>query len=823
MNGARSIFMRKGYWLTALAAIVLLAASSGTAYAQLTTTAPKTVEEGDSVTMAVTLKGFIPAGTVRENDQADPVQANETFDVTVTWSIPAGVATDTVTPGEEGEGVDISTVLNTPGVITFEIEENDTLDRVPFSETRMFTVQTLQDVDAEDEAFLWSFSVISNVDMLEDEAGEALVIPTLPPLKLTIEDDETQTYVLDVTTEDPKEGTTIAVTLKAEPRHVQGKAVLTLHLDDGEYSWTNDASDALNDDPITLGSSDGEPLIGALLVAQNMAAITIQTPTGGDGNRDEDSVTLTAYSGAVGRATPRASVTIKVADADALPAVAMMVTDDKGEPDDPQPTSVTEGDTIYVVVTVVDKDEDAIAAEEDLTVALMPTGTADSADYTVVGSSDIKMLAKMSGVIKIEVRGEDDDVGRESLMFDAEVSGDPKVGPGTRTSPAVLSLYIEDATTPQITPKSSDADYDRIKAATADLNPGETVELMTSDLFTVTDGFNAGYSVSVEGDSVSAFASGEVVTINAEIAGESKITVTGTASMSTSSLIPSQTVSNVASLTFPVMVEDTTLSVTVSADPMEIAEGGTSMITATASREITVGDGAVEIDLTVVGDGELDADSIMIAMGDMSGSAMLTATEDDADFEDETVTVVATGSGIEGTMQVEVAVTDNDEAPPDSNQISAKDQDEAYPVIMAAIAAGAGEDEMLTPGESVELMASDLFTVMDGYDATYRVSVDSAAVSGLADGDSISVTAVSAGDAKVTITGTATMMAASSFDASQDATNVASITFPVTVEAEPEPVVPEPVPALPLIAQWLLGLGLMGGGARQLFRRRRQG
>ena len=33
----------------------------------------------------------------------------------------------------------------------------------------------------------------------------------------------------------------------------------------------------------------------------------------------------------------------------------------------------------------------------------------------------------------------------------------------------------------------------------------------------------------------------------------------------------------------------------------------------------------------------------------------------------------------------------------------------------------------------------------------------------------------------------------------------------------------EPVPALPLIAQWLLGLGLMGGGVRQLFRRRRQG
>ena len=49
------------------------------------------------------------------------------------------------------------------------------------------------------------------------------------------------------------------------------------------------------------------------------------------------------------------TVTIKVADIHALPAVAMMVTDKDGKADDPQPTSVTEGDTIYVAVTVVDK------------------------------------------------------------------------------------------------------------------------------------------------------------------------------------------------------------------------------------------------------------------------------------------------------------------------------------------------------------------------------------------------------------------------------------------------------------------------------------
>ena len=143
--------------------------------------------------------------------------------------------------------------------------------------------------------------------------------------------------------------------------------------------------------------------------------------------------------------------------------------------------------------------------------------------------------------------------------------------------------------------------------------------------------------------------------------------------------------SNVAELTFPVMVVDAELVVTLSAEPMEIEAGGTTMITATANRAVTAGDGAVEIALAVVGDGTLDPESIMIAMGDMSGSAMLTANE--------SVTVVATGSGVSGLMQVAVTVTDG----------------------------------------------------------------------------------------------------------------------------------PASVPALPLIAQWLLGLGLMGGGARQLFRRRRQG
>ena len=193
-------------------------------------------------------------------------------------------------------------------------------------------------------------------------------------------------------------------------------------------------------------------------------------------------------------------------------------------------------------------------------------------------------------------------------------------------------------------------------------------------------------------------------------------------------------------------------------------------------------DGAVEVTLSVVGNATLDADSITIAMGAMSGSAILTATEDDADYADETVTVVASGSGIDGQTSVEIAVTDNDEAPvaPEpENVIEPKATDVAYPVITGAIEAAAG-DEGLNPGESFSLSASDLFTVSEGYTAAYAVTVEGTAVSASVSGDTVSVTAEMAGEATVTITGTA-RAAASSLEPSQTSTHTAELKFPVTV------------------------------------------
>ena len=97
------------------------------------------------------------------------------------------------------------------------------------------------------------------------------------------------------------------------------------------------------------------------------------------------------------------------------------------------------------------------------------------------------------------------------------------------------------------------------------------------------------------------------------------------------------------------------------ADSMEIMEGGSTMLTATASRMVEASDGDVTVNLQVIGDGTLSAESITIAAGSDSGSVTLTATEDDDDYDDETVTVIA--SGRRPLTTIEIAVTDNDEAP----------------------------------------------------------------------------------------------------------------------------------------------------------------
>ena len=171
----------------------------------------------------------------------------------------------------------------------------------------------------------------------------------------------------------------------------------------------------------------------------------------------------------------------------------------------------------------------------------------------------------------------------------------------------MLTLGIVDATAKKIWPKDSDADYDKIKAAIAAgagddemLNPGEMVTLMTDDLFGVADGYTGSYSVSVEGGAASASASGDAISIEAMMAGESHITVTGTARMG-STLMSEQTVSNVASLTFPVTVVDMELMITLEMPDGvmdgNIVEGETRSTSSRcqANRAVTAAEDTIEV------------------------------------------------------------------------------------------------------------------------------------------------------------------------------------------------------------------------------------
>jgi hypothetical protein len=240
----------------------------------------------------------------------------------------------------------------------------------------------------------------------------------------------------------------------------------------------------------------------------------------------------------------------------------------------------------------------------------------------------------------------DEDVGMETLMFDATVSGEKDNGAETRTSAGVLTLSITDATTKKIWPKGETGTYPAEVAAALEagkgedgkLNPGEMVEIMTDDLFGVMAGYTASYGVSVEGDAVTANASGETVTITAVKKGESVVTVTGTANMAASSFEVSQDTSNVAKVKFKVMVEDMPLMITLEMpdNVMEgnIVEGSSYDITAQANRMITEADGSVEVMImrdrsqSDADDDDFTVGSAMIMAGYDSATAELMVTED---------------------------------------------------------------------------------------------------------------------------------------------------------------------------------------------------
>ena len=640
MNGARTTFMRRGYLLTALSALLLLAASVGTASAQqdmpgVTITGPSmnTVNEGGTATYTVSVKGYV--GVATGPNAAD---ANNPPPFMVTLSTLEVDSTNAAAAGEAGEADDLNANAHVRQVSFDPPPNSSQSNRLLFTASKTISVATLHDNDAENERFTLGFDELTGVDHVWTAAtgGTNIALGTAGtaarPDTLIIDDDETQTYKLTLAPgQTPTEGTPFTVNLTASPAHMNGSGSLQVNIDK-QQGWTVTVEgETSGDGSTTVGNAENNP----------SRAITITQAAGaanGDGNRVADTVTVSAHTGRIGASKEEASLSIDVADANLLQAVTAKVVDSDGVVLKEQPTSVEEGKSVKIRVMPLNKDGKVTTADEALEVALSSSGSADARDYRLSAPIQITAGQNNSNVVDLIVET-DEDVGMEMLMLDATVSGERAKGTETKTVENVLEIGIDDATKTKIEPKSEDDAYPAIQTAMEagagddGLNPGEMFEVSTDDLFTVSDGYSASYGSSVEGDAVSVSTSGSTVMINAVKAGEAKVTVTATAEMAGSNFQAEQTVSNVAMVTFPVMVTDKMLALTLDAPgAMEgnVVEGMDYDVTVTANRavhedtEVTF----MRSDMSEADVRDYSIEGVTIMAGEMMATATLMVTED---------------------------------------------------------------------------------------------------------------------------------------------------------------------------------------------------
>ena len=689
-------------WTAMLGVVFALGAAQ--ADAQVTVTVPATVTEGDVAEVKVEAKVSIPEGATAGQITVT-LSLDSAFDTVV-----GDVSVDDVNTAEETDYsfVNADLKLDYPAGNAADGGRKDaTLNGTIY-------VQTANDLDAEDERVTFELAVTTPNDANNMGGEDNLALAaTGNKYTLKIDDNETQTYVLALApaTQKPEEGDPVTVSLKADPAHSEnGEVAITLHLDQTPPFAINIVGDP-------VGSVTGNTvMLGGTSNATAEATITIMTADN-DENRSDDTITLTAYSGTAGKAEAEDTLEIKLTDKNELPAVTAkaIVLDEDGDPLEDQPDmveSIMEGQMVDIEITVVDKDGDAKKAGEALMVSLMPTGDASDYDYRLnMHPVAIKSGAE-TGTARLTV-SEDQDIGMETLMFDADVAGEAKNGDETRMSMGVLSLEIMDTTMKQVEAKK-DTElmpiiYGAIDEGDGDddmFSPGEMIEVDASMLFIPTEGYSISYTADSDMmDVAEARKSGSsMVTVKALMeGGPAHITIKAIATPMTSGAKPlPQTTPNVAQVTFPVTVVDTPLVVTVSTDPMDmVEEGGMVKVTATSTtRDILAGEEVVVM-LDVNGPAT-GPDSITIPAGMSYGSIDLTVNDDEMVAPMGDIVITATGPGIEGATVLTVSVTEDD-------------METTYSVAPAAVSVTeGGEGMMITATASQAVLANTEVMLMHG-------------------------------------------------------------------------------------------------------------
>ena len=384
------------------------------------------VTEGANAAIAVTLKASVAGGTAGATG------------VTVTVDVePHG------SEGATSEDADVS--LN-PGAATLTFPANTTGSPVTHEIAGTILLQTNHDPDAEDETVVLAIGASGGGISIEAGSGSG----EEPRQTVTLDDDETQSHALALASGvAPREGAAFGVTVRAAPAHVDDSQTLTLQVDDTSYS--------LDTDDATAGAQISGTLDG------NTRSFTAEvTPPANDGNRVDDTVTVTAYSGSVGNATEEVSQGFTVADAHALPAPAAIAVEARDAAGGVV-TSVPEGGAVELMVSV-DRGRGGTASTGEafsVVLSLAPGDPVQASTYRLTPAR-VELPAVMppggqqlaSTVARLEALP-DDFVNDDRLTLNLVTTGETAYGAGSVDGSFEIEVW--DTTVKQIAPRSDSA------------------------------------------------------------------------------------------------------------------------------------------------------------------------------------------------------------------------------------------------------------------------------------------------------------------------------------------------------------------------------
>ena len=554
-------------WMALLGVTFALGVGEAAAQAvdpTLTVTASSVVEENGN-RLPVTVRLSVPRSSPART-------ADQTVTVTLTVTHLGGSGQSTISASRRAEfpaidvidGDDMAWRGGTAGNNALELTFS--VDPGAFSDERTVYLDINEDDDAEDEHFYIDGSSAEVAGVIDAASISRHVA-------VKIDDDETQNYVLlpdnhPIGQRTIKEGENLQMLLEARPPRTT------------DYDFRVELSSAEQDSDYGFGGTDSNTELVTLpgrrdpdtpstertgeVVAGEMT-LMLSSRSDNDRDRVDDTVTITVEDSATGETSVTEPLVITVVDQHKLPSISRA--------DDIEVTVGTTKSMVAMlmegqkgtVTLVADRTGDGVPDSEDIEVELSlgEGGTANAQDYRLDSSKVELDDDDTSGTFVLDVL-EDEEVGDETLVLMATVSGEDGFGKETMTV-MLDAITLTDATMKKIEPKSYDDVKDALAAARAEgagangmWNPGETMTLEASDMFMwpeTTTSVVLGNVVVDDTSVLSATTSNDMLTLTAMGPGETPVSVTATVVSESSSFEVSQTVSNVATIKFPVMVD----------------------------------------------------------------------------------------------------------------------------------------------------------------------------------------------------------------------------------------------------------------------------